>query len=90
MNSCIKVQSFSTFTNKKGVLSPWGSASYISPNTYEKGFRMLPMLSLQYLELEDSNYSDNGASESVVMIQHELWWFFYLRKNFSEETPALC
>lgn len=51
---------------------------------------MLPMLNLQYLELEDSNYSGNGASESVVMIQHELWWFFYLRKNFSEETPALC
>lgn len=36
MNSCIKVQ-FSTFTNKKDVLSPWGYALYSFLNKYEQG-----------------------------------------------------
>lgn len=52
MNSCIKVQ-FSTFTNKKDVLSPWGYALYSFLNKYEQGFRMLPSSSVP--KIEDSN-----------------------------------
>lgn len=54
MNSCIKVQ-FSTFTNKKDVLSAWGYALYSFLNKYEQGFRMLPMLSSSVPKIEDSN-----------------------------------
>lgn len=51
---------------------------------------MLPMLSSSVPKTEDSNITVAMVHQSVAMIQRELWWFFYLRKNSSEGTPALC
>lgn len=46
---------------------------------------MLPMLSLQYLELEDGNYSGNGASEAQLWSNTSCGGSFIWEKTFQKK-----